>query len=1229
MRRAATTALLHMVLLALPGGHGAWASPQDLAHDSLDLPFTALTINDGLSQGMVNMIAQDQQGFLWIGTKDGLDRYDGYTFKVFRHDPTDSTTVRGNTISGVHVDPAGRLWVGTSNGLDLFDRGTERFHHLDLQTGGKDFGSVTNMETDRNGSLWLACSKAMIRLDFKRPFQGDRPPPFTTHWLSSGYSKLSQTRDGSLWGSMHNLAFRARAMPGGGVDIDTLELFPYDEKRFHLQGLAVAEDTLRGKTYGFSLNGIVEFDTATGGWTKLYETPGAQLDLHVWGPCVDRTGRIWLATYNGIFLFDPVARRMTRLGAVDPEMRNMAHAAKWCFMDNNGMLWLGTYGYGILKFDPRIQRFHAWQDASIRAIGQGNDGTMLITRYDRFLGVFDPARHGYVRELWSMSQIDPAVQRGLPSGTSDYVVQDQDGIYWLANGELLRYDAGHGTIDKYAALPGGGTEGDREGALFPIMLARDGQLWLGGDSALYRFNRGTRRFTPFRYPIASTGDPYDFVTSLIEGSDGRIWAGTMRGVLGLDPRTGAWQHFTHDPSDPASLPVEIVFSLAADPTDPRVIWAGTNGGGISRIDLHKGGVKTWNTKDGLPNDVVYGALFDDAGRLWMSTNRGLSRFDARSGIFRNFRVEDGLQSDEFNRYAYCKDARGRLWFGGVNGFNYFDPAQFEADSTPVPVCITGLLLMNRPAEFGMPGSPLQQPVHLSRGTEIPYSTNMVTFLFAAMELGTPQLHRYRYKLEGFDPDWIESGASNSAIYTNLDPGTYTFRVRARNRDGIWAGAGTAFTLTVRPPWWMTWWFYALCAGVGVGGTLLYIRNLRRQRQVLTETVAHRTRELSRERDRSEELLKNILPVNVASELKMLGRAEARHFGQVTVLFSDFKEFTRVAEQMNAADLVEELNVCFNAFDRIMDKYGVEKIKTIGDSYMAAGGVPDPSGGMPLAVVLAGLEMQRIMAERRKERTAQGAPAFEMRVGIHTGPVVAGIVGLRKFQYDIWGDTVNTASRMESTGAPGEVNISGATWSLVKDAPELGFTPRGLVNAKGKGNLEMYYVHLRIALPEDPADGSPATAVAMDAPDGLAAEAIGIGQGDPPMAGLRVLLAEDNEFNAMVAMGQLENWSPGVQVRHVPNGALAVEALKGGSFDVVLMDIQMPVMNGYDAARAIRALPGAKAHTPVIAMSANVMKAEMDRCTEAGMNGFVPKPFKREELTATISRVLAVRTRNQG
>ncbi|MBL8011338.1 MAG: response regulator [Flavobacteriales bacterium] len=1223
MARGPSLAIVALLgVLVLPADSIGGPTSRDLPIDTVDLTFSKITINQGLSQGMVSTIAQDRHGFMWFGTKDGLNRYDGYRFTVFRHDAADTNSLRESNISGLHCDRHGRLWVGTATGLDLFNERTERFIHVPIRSPWGDWGGVVHIVLDDNGDLWVSTTSTLVKLTFATPFTDHTLPAFTTTWFGRGYATVSRTRDGSLWGNINEHTFRIRPRHGAPDVVDTIGRIAYSDASVQFGALTVVEDTVREALYGIYQNSIVQVDPRTGTITYLLKDQEKLGWLQALNPVIDRKGLLWFCTFQGLYRFDPRKRQLTFVRAADPDMRGLMVSLKWTSFDRNGTLWVGTSGYGLIKYDPRNERFNNWQTPSVRALAPTNDGQVLVSFYDTYLTVLDPVERRRTVHIPNAVRKWPEMWGKLATEFADMTVQDRYGLYWsfFSYGTLTCYDP---ATDRMDLLRPEITPGVRDGGFhFPLHIGTDSALWCGGDKALWRVDTRTKACTPFRWPVPAVNNPYPFVTALHQGTDGVVWVGTVKGLLRVDPATTDWRTYMHVPGDSTTLSAPTIFSICPDPADPlNVLWVGTNGGGVNRFDARTGTFTRFTTHEGLPNDVVYGVLSDDQGCLWMSTNKGIARLDPRTSTFRNFNAGDGLQSDEFNRHAFCKDTRGWLYFGGVSGFNYFDPRALEQDSTPVDVRITGIKLINRNVEFGRPGSPLDLPVHLSDAMTIPYSANMVTFTFATMEFAAPELHEYRYMLEGFDADWIDAGTANSAVYTNLDPGTYTFHVRGRNRDGIWDERGTMFGLTVLPPWWRTWWFYALCGIVVIGGTLLYIRSLRVQKVVLERTVADRTRELKHEKDRSEELLKNILPENVANELKVRGTAEARHFDQVTVLFSDFRDFTHITEQLSASELVEELNVCFNAFDRIMEKYGVEKIKTIGDAYMAAGGVPDPSGGMPLAVVLAGLEMQRIMQERQAERKAMGRPTFEMRVGIHTGPVVAGIVGRRKFQYDIWGDTVNVASRMESTGEPGEVNISSATYDLVKDEPGLLFTPRGRVNAKGKGELEMYYVRassIQAVVDAGPVTRAPSIATPAMRPGDQASRSTAAPQLPP---GIRILLAEDNEFNAMVAQGHLENWLPGARLTHVINGAHAVDAIRKSVFDVVLMDIQMPEMNGYDATKAIRALAGERSRIPIIAMSANVMKAEMDRCIEAGMNAFVPKPYRKEQLLEAIERVL--------
>ncbi|MFY0675520.1 MAG: hypothetical protein JXQ87_19145 [Bacteroidia bacterium] len=322
--------------------------------------------------------------------------------------------------------------------------------------------------------------------------------------------------------------------------------------------------------------------------------------------------------------------------------------------------------------------------------------------------------------------------------------------------------------------------------------------------------------------------------------------------------------------------------------------------------------------------------------------------------------------------------------------------------------------------------------------------------------------KYSFKLDGYDYSWSEPSLYNRKKYSQLPTGKYSLKVMAIN--GTQKFDTAQYDFEIKAPWWITTWALIAWSIIIILQIGIFIRirtsHLRRRQHLLENEIAVATKEITLEKEKSDNLLLNILPTQVAEELKETGESEAQHFDQVSILFTDFKEFTQTAEKLSPKELVNEINTCFKAFDNICEKYGIEKIKTIGDSYMAASGLGRSSKekvqGLKDAanLVLAALEMQEFMTTLNfKPETLN----FSMRAGIHTGPVVAGIVGVKKFQYDIWGDTVNIASRMESHGEVGKVNISEATYNILKSDIGLSFTERQMIDIKGKGQMRTYFV----------------------------------------------------------------------------------------------------------------------------------------------------------------------------
>jgi class 3 adenylate cyclase len=483
-----------------------------------------------------------------------------------------------------------------------------------------------------------------------------------------------------------------------------------------------------------------------------------------------------------------------------------------------------------------------------------------------------------------------------------------------------------------------------------------------------------------------------------------------------------------------------------------VMWMGTEQG----IVVLSGDSLVSHThitvKDGLKANGAVGFHYDPRSALvWAATNNGLVGIDPVSKVIRKTaEKKDGLVDDHAWGFPSLElSSAGSFYFGTANGLSIYDPLQDEPDTLAPKVVLRDFQLTENASE-----------------------NNILEIEYAALSYTYEPTITYQTRLVGFDTDWAEETKDTRIRYTNLPAigtaKTYRFEVRAKDEYGNATAVPLSFPFDIRPPWYLSWWAFIFYLALLAGMIYIYVRwrtaALKKRQKQLEATVTERTAEIVKQKDvilkekeRSEELLLNILPAEVAEELKLNGSSPARTFDEVTVLFTDIKEFTTISEQLTATELVAEINICFKAFDEITSKYNIEKIKTIGDAYLAAGGLHLPRQTEPKNVVLAALEMQKFVQERRKLNQARGAVGFEMRCGIHTGPVVAGIVGVKKFQYDIWGDTVNTAARMESSGEVDQVNISESTFRLLADDPQFIFVNRGKISAKNKGEIQMYFV----------------------------------------------------------------------------------------------------------------------------------------------------------------------------
>ncbi len=793
-------------ILAISTGLSAVPSTAQVAVRTTSLPVEWITVDDGLPQGMVRAILQDRTGYLWFATKDGLARSDGYGYAVFRHDVRDSTSICANHISSLYESRSGDLWIGSEGGaVDRYDPRTGAFTHVlrpDPLTPGLN-SSIRQFAEDRKGNMLVLGAQGIVF-----GVHADGGP---AGQLAEGIVALAFAPNDELWAlAADELVIWTMKGDLSRTTVKSIVLPPITSN-----AAGLIADTLRARMLLVRQGSIIAFDAASRGAVDTINTgltesdPGFYLldGEHLWLGYGGSTGTTRVSLADGTM-------ESIRFATLSGESLPRGPIAINFARDRSGNLWAGTIGYGALLHRTLTGRFHQMLQGSSALLLKADREGRYILAAEQMLWINPP--DGVAKETGFGRALNAAGHMASWFG----VARDASGVWWAC--VTVRGDANHlmyhgpDESDGLHIMPLGPEEE-------PLLLINcdDEELWiLANGSAgtdcdrLLRFDPITRRITgrhllPFPLPVSD----YRMVAALLLARDGTVWLGTRKGLLELRPGSGKWIVHTHDPADPRSLPSDRIFSLCFDPDDPSgAIWVGTEESGMARMDMRSGECRTLTIANGLPNNTIYAMLADAHHDLWVSTNQGLCRFDPRSGTIRTYSRNDGLASTEFNRYSAAIGHDGRFFFAGTNGITYFDPDEMYGEAAPSPTVITGLGLANRPVKWN--GAPAGEdkafvipapPDHLQR-ISLPYSERSLTISFACMDHSVPQKNRFRYKLQGFHTDWVDAGTAHQATFTNLDAGTYTFRVQGRNSAEVWDEQGATLQLIIEPPWWGTWWF---------------------------------------------------------------------------------------------------------------------------------------------------------------------------------------------------------------------------------------------------------------------------------------------------------------------------------------------------------------------------------------------------------------------------------------
>ncbi len=826
--------------------------------------FVHLISENGLYQNTVHAILQDKKGFIWFATEDGLNKYDGYNFTVYKNNPQDSNSISDNFIWTIYEDNSGTLWIGTnSGGLSKFNDSTETFTNFRnniINPLSISHNNIRAIYEDHEGNLWIGTEGGGLnKFNLKNnSFISYTHDPKNSHSLSNNVVlAIYEDLEGDLWvGS------------DGGLDMFDKKKNQFNNFTFNPDDpnslsnnvvLSLYEDSA-GNIWIGTLRGLTSFSKKEKKFTRYFinalDTKNSNVN-RINSMIEDKTGQLWVATGGGLFKLDKTENKLTEIKS-SSNINSLDNSnILSLYEDRSGIVWIGTAEKGIFKFDRRRTKFKLYthdpfnpnslSHNTIRAIYQEENGTLWIGTLGGGLNKLNPNSDKFIKYL-----NDHNDKSSISDNSISAILKDSYGYFWVGtwgNGLNKSQEKNNSANLKFnhyiyeqnnPVFQRASKTGISNNIIQAIYEDSDKNLWVGTGGGLNLYDRKNDAFIKFvQNPKDSTSLSGDQVQSCIhEDIDGNLWIGTWDGLNKIpkelrknaitNPSAVKFKNYRFSKNNQHGLSDDRVISMYEDKNGN--LWFGTYGGGLNKLsysqkelDLPK--FESFTIKDGLASNIIYRILGDDKGNLWISTDNGLTMFNPSSNTSRNFDVNDGLQSNQFFWGAGFKGKNGELFFGGTNGFNAFYPDQLKNNTHIPPVVITNFQIFNKPVEINTDNAVLNKSISLTKEVTLSYSQNVFSFEFAALDYTSPNKNRYAYMMDGFDKDWIYSGNRRYVTYTNLDPGKYTFKVKGSNNDGIWNPEGASIVIQILPPLWRTWWFIVLAVFtiVGIITLIIYYR----------------------------------------------------------------------------------------------------------------------------------------------------------------------------------------------------------------------------------------------------------------------------------------------------------------------------------------------------------------------------------------------------------------------
>jgi signal transduction histidine kinase/DNA-binding response OmpR family regulator/ligand-binding sensor domain-containing protein len=1213
------------------------------------LKYEQLTTSDGLSQGYVYDILQDQDGFLWFSTKAGLNRYDGYTFKVFTHDAFNPNTISSNVINKLFEDSKGRLWVCTEdNGLNIYDKAKGIFHRIlhDPQnpnslSGNRIPGDIIELPNDR--FLLYASQKNFNIITLPENYFETKTAPVITHIAvdaADTYVPLCKDAKGRIWMTNRNKLYR----------------FMPETMKFEWQ----KDNISFGNTFSANANGSMWINNETFSLMDFDD----DFSLHpLFADSVlkgqlstffkDEMDRFWVGipNINQLLLYD--VKKWQKGKPLKPDdalvFTDTTVAPMKILKDNTGALWVGTNGYGLRKYTFESERFnHLAKGFSVRKIIDFNKNEIFLKGWI------------YNKKITGSGESLPYLPEKLNDGVHDFFIS-RTGDYWMLKVSNISPE-GYTikSIEKYHPVT-------KSLEIFPISLNttydlmqpliedKDGNIWIcgmNGQILVLTASTGTVHDFSINTDTSKPMLPNAIITALYQDGKGVFWIGTEEGFAQLQYDHAAkaqpkstW--FRNKKNDRSSLNFNYVSCFLDDPLDDNLLWISTKGGGLNLMDKRTGKFTHITTQEGLCNNVVYGILADADGNIWGSTNNGifclLKQRKDQDGrwLFRHFTKTSGLQDDEFNTGAYAKLSTGDLAFGGVNGVNIFNPATVLQSGFTPNVFITGILTGN---DVVMPNDKtgiLKQTIEHAASITLNHLQDILTLEFSSLDYTAPNQNKYRYQLIGIDKDWVESGTRRSATYLHLPPGNYTFRVQGSNSQGMWSSKIAELKIIVNPPWWRTWWayiVYVLLIGFAVRAYFLFrINKAKLQSQLHYEQQeAKRVKEL--------DTLKTQLYANITHEFRtpltvILGMAQqvkekpdehldsgmdmiVRNGKHLLNLVNEMLDLSKLEDgkmilHLVKGDVIHFLRYVVESFqslaasqqkqfhfladaDELVVAYDAEKLRQIITNLLSNALKFTPANG-------------NVYVSISQEATEEpGTTVMVLKVK-DTG------IGIPENQLQHIFDRFYQLDNSHTRKAEG----TGIGLALTKELVKL---MNGTIAVKSppvgatKGTEFTITLPLQKANTEDVAATIPAFSnEPAIQPVSAQPESVIINNEHNTATTPLILLVEDNVDVVAYTASCLPQYKLAVGKDGKEGFEIAVEMIP----DLIITDVMMPFIDGFEMCRRLR-LDERTSHIPIIMLTAKADMQSKLEGLERGADVYLEKPFHKEELLLRIKKLLELR-----